>query len=204
MRAAVFAIVLLGCGGAPSAKPPPNDRLRMAFVRGAPGEDRLDRMVSIETYVSPARKGEHWTVIDARGLVADVEITEPHPGECDHCPPHRMLARVLEHRADWGTDYVAIGPASGPLRYARITRSNWQWHGQLEADKFTFELEIDADGDGVGDLARWVRGPHVEYEIRARIAGSWAPRERWLTDDILDVMDKCPDQPSDEDDGCPK
>jgi hypothetical protein len=204
VRAALFAIVVAGCHGAPSAKPPPNDQLRMAFVYGAPGEQGFGRMISIQTYGRAAKKGEHWTVVDPRGFVADAEITEPEPGECDHCPPHRMLARVLEHRAEWGANYVAIGPASGPLRSARIIRSNWQAHSQLDDDKFTFELEIDADGDGIADLARWVRGPHVEYELRARIGGSWVPRERWLTDDILDVTDKCPDPPTDDDDGCPK
>jgi len=212
VRVVLIAICLVSCvtGSASdrlpkTASPPPNDQLRMAFVYGAPNEKDLTRLVSVQTYRTSPRKGERWTLVDTKGFLADVEITEPEPGECDHCPPFRMLARVLEHRGDKdGTERLAIGPATGPLRNARITKTNWQWHSQLHDKEFTFELEIDADGDGAGDIARWVRGPQIEYEIRARIGGVWTPRERWLTADILDVMDRCPDSPTDDDDGCPK
>lgn len=178
----------------------------MAFVYGAPGEKDFSRAISVQTWASPAPSaGEHWTVVDAQGFVADVVITEPEPGECDHCPTHRMLARVVEHRGNTGSAMVAIGPATGPLRHARITRSDSSSHSHLSDDRYTFELEVDADGDGLPDLARWVRGPRVEYEIRARIGGVWSAREHWMTDDILDVQDKCPDAPEDydADSGCP-
>jgi hypothetical protein len=117
-----------------------------------------------------------------------------------------MVARVVESRprAEWGTDYVALGPSAGPLRNARITNVNWQWHSQLHDKEWTLQLEVDADGDGVPDLARYVRGPQVTYEIRARVGGVWSARETWVTDDILDVMDRCPDSPTNDDDGCPK
>lgn len=206
MRAAVLVLLLSGCGRPPEAQPPPNDQLRMALVYGAPGEEGLERVVSIQTWARPApAPGEHWTIVDAEGFVADVVITEPEPGDCDHCPTHRMLARVTERRRDAGTPRVALGPATGPLRHARVTRSNGGWHGELTEGRYVFELEIDADGDGRADLARWVRGSRVEYEIRARVSGRWIARERWLTDDILDVNDVCPDAPDDGEPeaGCP-
>jgi hypothetical protein len=201
----LFALLLAGCQKPPEAKPPPNEALRMAFVYGAPGEKDFTRLVSIQTYGAAPSAGEHWTIVDAKGFVAEVVITGPEAGECDHCPTHRMLARVAERRDEPGASPVALGPATGPLRHARISRSNWSWHSNLTNDKFVFELEVDADGDGQPDLARWVRGPRVEYEIRARIGGSWVAREHWLTDDILDVMDKCPEppEPPEPDSGCP-
>lgn len=204
VRPWLLVLMLAGCHNAPDAAPPSNDTLRMAFVYGAPGEKDLTRVVSIQTYGSAPSAGEHWTIVDAKGFVADVVITNPQPGECDHCPTHRMLARVLERRAEPGTSPVAIGPATGPLRRARITRSNWAWHSHLTHDKFVFELEVDADGDGRPDLARWVRGPRVEYEIRARLSTGWVVRERWLTDDVLDVPDRCPEDGADgAASGCP-
>lgn len=188
MRGALLACLVWGCAPAPTPIPVVTD-LRLANVHSAEGKAGED--VIIATWASPPpHAGEHWTIIDAKGFVADAVIDRAAPGECDHCERFRFIAHTTGVDMKRWSGLIAVGPASGPLQRARVLSSLRMWWNAKEPEKWVKELTVDVDGNGSPDLARWVRGPHVTYEIRARVGNDWIVLERWMTADVLDLEDK--------------
>ena len=82
----------------------------MAWVFGAPEEQDFTRVVSVQTYVHAPQQGEHWTVIDKQGLLADVEITDPEAP----LPERRWAWREVGERPATQDERRAV-PSERPL-----------------------------------------------------------------------------------------
>jgi hypothetical protein len=150
------------------------------------------------------RAGERYALYGAKGAQATAEVVADYDGpECDHCPGHRVWARLRDGAAP-ADGWIAVGPLAPGAPAPRLLFRDpdpLKRYDECHPERWLRELSLDTDGDGEADLERWVAGASVRYELRQRQGGAWRVVQRYFLPAVLDARDRCePGEPPDA--GC--
>lgn len=196
-RVRLLAIALVVSLGACARSAPPSVA-SSATSKGAEASlleaDRDGDAWIVGSWTTAPAPAARYALVDDAGVLGVVEVTgEVTENECDHCPTHRFHVRAPSMRSP-ATHVVAVGPLAEPLPNARVIFATTEWWDAKSSDgSWVRELEVDLDGDGAADLARYARGPQVEYEVRRREGTAWRPIAHWTTPFVLDSEDVDPE-----------
>jgi hypothetical protein len=185
-RARFLVLLALSACAPPAARAPtPSVGIDVFEVRSKP--------LMVTSWTRTVERETHYSLVDEGGFIVEVVAEGADASECDHCAPHRAMARLLGSiRATEGS-VVALGPTEAPLTAAKVLShrdvSKW-WNPANPSKEWAQDLAIDVDGDGQPDLVREAKGPQLSYRVRRLEKGAWVTLGEWTTAQILDVDDR--------------